>query len=400
MTHPREIFFEAAHALLQHRVRAALSVAGLVFGVASVTASFAIADGARAAAIDEFGALGVTNILIRDHSDNGDPSVLRRDDVMPIAAIAPGVVHTAAIRIGDVVAGTGQTRVNDALLAGVTADWPMITGAAIAGGRWPTAFESAAASRVAVIGAGLARQLFGTDSPIGRRVVAGASWYEVIGVAAPRGTARSAMTLFDLDRAVLVPFGAMDWRQGRGDTVDAARELIVQVGTAGDVDGAAAIATAVLARRHSDASRYRVIVPRELLRARIAASRTANVLLFAVGGMALVISGVGIMNIMLANVIERTPEIGVRRAFGARRPDILAQFAIESVLLCIAGGLIGVPLGVGMATVAAWAGGWPIAISAVSIVLALGLAAVVGVGFGLYPAHRAAAIQPVDALRA
>lgn len=400
MTLTRDVFCQAGHALLQHRTRAALSVAGLVFGIASVTASLAIADGARIAAVEEFGALGVTNVLIRAESLDGEAPRLVRGDATPIAEIGTGVSRTAATRFADVVAGIGQQRVDDAVLAGVTADWPSITGATVADGRWPTAREGQGPSRVAVIGAGLARQMFGASSPIGQRVLAGASWYDVIGVVASRSTARSAMTLFDLDRAVIVPFGAMDSSQGRGDTVESARELIVEARTAGDVDNAAAMAAAVMARRHLDASSYRVIVPRELLRARIAAGRTANVLLVTIGGIALLISGVGIMNIMLANVIERTPEIGVRRAFGARRPDILAQFAIESALLCAAGGVAGVPLGALMAAGAAWAGGWPISISPVSVLIALGLATAVGVGFGLYPAQRAAAIQPVDALRA
>lgn len=396
----REMVAQAAQALLQHRVRAALSGAGLVFGVASVMASFAIADGARIAAIEEFGALGVNNVLIRDRSTGGEAPVLRRADAAPITAIAPGVVRTAATRLSDVTAGIDDRRVGDAVLAGVTEDWPTITGAGLSQGRWPTAAESAGARRVAVIGADLGRQLFGAASPIGGRIVAGASWYEVIGVVAPRAAARSSIALFNIDRAVVVPFAAMDSTQGRGDTVESARELIIEVGDADDVDRAASIAASVMARSHPGADGYAVLVPKELLRARLAARRAANALLFAIGGIALLISGVGIMNIMLANVIERTPEIGVRRAFGARKPDILAQFAIESALLCAVGGTVGVPLGALMAAGAAWAGGWPISISPVSVLLALGLATAVGVGFGLYPARRAAAIQPVDALRA
>lgn len=400
MTSTREICAQAVHGLLQHRVRAALSVAGLIFGVAAVTASLAIADGARVSALRQFGALGVRNVLIRDHSPAGDAPAIEIADLAPIAAIAPGVVRASATRLAESTAGNDARRVSGTPIAGVTPDWPAITSTTLAGGRWPSAREFTTARRVAVIGPALARQLFGAASPIGQRILAGASWYDVIGVTASPKAARSSLTLLDVDRAVIVPFAAMDSSQGRGDTVNAARELAIEIESPDQLDRAAAVVSAVMARRHPDGDRYRVVVPKELLRAELAARRSANVVLFAIGAIALLISGVGIMNIMLANVIERTPEIGVRRAFGARRPDILAQFAIESTLLCAAGGAAGIPLGAAMAAIAAWAGGWPISISFVSVLIALGLATSVGVGFGLYPARRAAAIQPVDALRA
>jgi putative ABC transport system permease protein len=400
MTPAREIVSQAVHALLQHRVRAALSVAGLVFGVASVTASLAIADGARISAERQFGALGVRNVLIRDHSAAGHAPVLERADLDPVAAIGSRVVRTSATRVADVTAGGNGRRVAGTPLAGVTADWPAMTNTTLAAGRWPSAKELDQFRRVAVIGPGLARTLFGSLSPIGARLLAGESWYDVIGVAASSTVPRSSLSLFDLDRAVIVPFATMDSSQGHGDAVTAARELAIEIESTDQVDRAAAVIGAVMARRHPDGDRYRVVVPKELLGAEVAARRSANVVLLAIGAIALLISGVGIMNIMLANVIERTPEIGVRRAFGARRPDILAQFAVESALLCAAGGAAGIPIGAAFAGVAAWAGGWPISISFPSVLIALGLATSVGVGFGLYPARRAADIQPVDALRA
>jgi putative ABC transport system permease protein len=143
-----------------------------------------------------------------------------------------------------------------------------------------------------------------------------------------------------------------------------------------------------------------VVVPRELLRARLRAQRSFNAVVIGIGLLALLISGVGIMNIMLASVTERTPEIGVRRAFGARREEIVAQFACESALLCIIGGFAGLPLGVAFTGAVALFAGWPVTFTAGSALLAVMLAAATGLAFGIYPAWVAARVQPIDALRA
>jgi ABC-type antimicrobial peptide transport system permease subunit len=155
-----------------------------------------------------------------------------------------------------------------------------------------------------------------------------------------------------------------------------------------------------MARRHAGAAdRYELLIPRELLRARLRAQRTFDAVLLATGFIALVISGVGIMNVMLAAVAERESEIGARRAFGARRVEIIQQFALEAALLCLAGGIAGIPVGAALALAVSLMAAWPVAISAGSIGVAVVLATVVGLAFGIYPAYRAASVDPIVALR-
>lgn len=295
-----------------------------------------------------------------------------------------------------------DSRRTTAPLAGVTSAWRAVAEPDLGTGRWWSADDVRMHRRLAVIGGALAADLFAGADPIGARVSAGDTWYYIVGTLRPRasGASRGPIHSLDTDRALIVPLTAMDVSLGEGDAPDRVGEIGIRVKGADEVERAAQIVTAILERRHRDPSRYEVVVPRELLRARLRARRAFNVVLGGVGALALVISGVGIMNIMLASVSERTQEIGVRRAFGARRSAVIAQFAIEAVVLCAAGGVAGVPLGAVLSAVVAVAAGWPVSLSPWTVLLALGLATVVGLLFGIYPARVAANIEPVDALRA
>ena len=385
---------QAAHSLLQHRLRASLSALGLVCGVATVITAMAIADGAQRAALDEFGALGTTNVFVRQTDGAAAPTLAERD-LAVIRGAVPGVAFAAATRLARTEASTGQRHVATSL-AGVTSEWPHLSGVSVAEGHWWTDDVSHATRRVAVLGAAITRELFGGASPLGERVQCGGAWYLVVGTLAARGTS-GRTALFDTDHAVLVPFLAMDTSQGVGDSADRARELAFQMRAADAVDAAAPVIAAAIARQHGDTPGIELVVPRELLRARLRTQRTTQWLLMAVGGMALFISGIGIMNIMLASITERTHEIGVRRTVGARRPDIVAQFACEAALLCLTGGAAGVPIGALLSVAIAFGAGWPVAVSAGSVALALATAT--GLAFGIYPARVAARISPIDALR-
>jgi putative ABC transport system permease protein len=405
-----DLVHQAATALLAHRLRSTLSAIGIVFGIATVVTALAIGEGARSAALSEIGALGIDNVFLRAvgapqaPGSRQQPSapVLSLDDARVIEDTLENARAVAAMRVAqtEIVAGSKHT---DGLLAGVTVSWRDVIQLQMSAGRWLTADDERAQRRVAVLGGGLARTLFGSENPSGSRVKAGGTWYYVVGLLEDRsqGEASPAIAHLDLDQSLLVPLRTMDIGLGRGDAPTRVQEIAVRLDGPAEVELASRVIGAIADRRHrAEPPAYEVVVPRELLRARLRAQRTFNVVLFGIGALALLISGIGIMNIMLASVAERTQEIGMRRAFGARRGEVIAQFAIEAALLCMIGGTAGVLLGGALSGIVALAAGWPVSVSLRDVAVALALATSVGLAFGIYPAGVAASIDPIDALRA
>lgn len=389
-----EVLREAWRGLAAHRLRATLSSAGIVFGVATVVAALAIAEGARRRAHEEAAALGVDNAFLQSRAPApGYPPSPRfiPADLETLARELPSTRVAAARRARGQLECGGRTV--SASIAGVTPRWRDVAGLDLTAGRWLTDADLAARRRVMVLAPALAASLAGDSAILGSAVRWRGAWFIVVGILSPARRAEGPASAYVPLTAADMPLGADD--DGRG-----AQEIAIRVTAGGAIDGAAAAAARLLARRGHPADTFDAVVPRALLRAKLEAQRTFDWVLFGVGGLALVISGLGIMNIMLASVAERTAEIGVRRAAGARRRDVLAQFAAEAALLCLAGGLAGIPLGAALAALIAAGANWPVAIAPASVGLALLLAATVGMAFGTYPAHRAAMLDPVEALRA
>ncbi|HUF46746.1 MAG TPA: ABC transporter permease [Vicinamibacterales bacterium] len=406
---PFDVVQQAWQALLAFRLRAGLSVAGVVAGIATIVTASAIGDGARREAIADIAALGIDNVYVRagEAPTTGakrPAPILRVADVRAIRDRIVEVRSVAGVRFTGAQVEAGPLHAAASVL-GVEPAWAGIVGADVSRGRWLSERDEQSQRRVAVIGPRLATSLFPQADPIGRDVRVMGTWYRVVGVLdAPTGGRsgrnRHAIQRHDLAVAVIVPRSTMDVSLGERDGIDRVNEIAIATTAEGDVMRAATAVTALLAARIPEAGRYEVIVPRELLQARIRAQRTFNMVLLASGGLALFISGVGIMNVMLAGVAARTAEIGVRRAFGATRRDVTRQFALEALLLCLAGGLVGLPLGALLSTVVAWAAGWPVWFSPASVVLAIVLAGTVGLTCGIHPARLAARLDPAMALRA
>ncbi len=384
-----------------HKLRSSLSILGVVFGVAAVVAMSSVGEGARRETLAQIAALGIDTVTVRPRAaaaGEPKPSALPGRAADALRQVLPGVRAVAPVRVAELsVEAAGRSAA--AIAIGTTPAYREATRLTLSAGRFLADVDLADRKRVAVIGATVARALFPLDSPLGETVRLGGDFFQVVGVleerAAPRGRG-AAIHARDVNRFVLVPLPALD--RGSDPNPEGVDELVFRLRTAEAVMPAAGVAQSLISRV-TGGQPLEVVVPREILRQRERTQRIFNVVTGAVAAISLIVGGIGIMNIMLASVAERTREVGVRRALGARRKDIAAQFLVESSLLTMAGGVLGSALGlVGSGLIQVFAG-WPTAVHPLMLVAALVVALSVGIGFGFYPAWHAAGLEPMDALR-
>jgi putative ABC transport system permease protein len=379
-----------------HKLRSTLSILGVVFGVAAVVAMSSVGEGARREALAQIGALGIDSVTVRARA--GAAGALRLRDAEGLPAVVPGVMAVAPVRETPLGASAAGRR-SDVVAVGTTPAYGVAARLQLARGRFVADLDVRERKRVAVLGAAVARALFPLGDALGERIELGGDWYDVIGVlegrALPRGKGAPIRTR-DVNRAVFVPLPSLD--RGGDSRPDGVEEVVLRVAEAEGVASAAEVVKAHLERTTGERA-FDVIVPREILRQRERTQRIFNVVTGAVAAISLVVGGIGIMNIMLASVAERTREVGIRRAVGASRHDIAAHFLVESSLLTAAGGVLGSALGIGGSIAIQRLAGWPTALSPVMLLVALLTALLVGIGFGLYPAWHAAQLSPMEALR-
>ncbi len=408
-----------------HRLRSLLTVLGIVFGVCSVIAMLAIGEGASFEAQEQIKNLGSQNIILRSVkppeeqkvSEKGSQSYvlqygLTYKDVSRIRATIPGVTIVLPARnVSDYV--WNISRRIDCEVFGTVPWYPEMRNHHVAAGRFFTEAEMDAQASVCVLGAEIVPALFPLESPLGKHVRVGADYYQVIGIMEPRGQEPGAeqgpdTALKPSKNRMFIPLETAKLRYGelrirrRPGSMEAERvqlhEATVKVASLEEVETVADAVKEVLQRNHKKLD-YEIIVPLELLKRAERTKQIFNIVLGSIAAISLLVGGIGIMNIMLASVTERTREIGIRRALGARRKDIVAQFLVETVLLAGAGGIIGVLLGLVIPFVVTHAAGMKTIVTFWAPVLAFSISALVGVVFGLYPAFRAANMDPVEALR-
>ena len=407
-----------------HRLRSLLTVLGIVFGVASVIAMLAIGEGASYKAQEEIKNLGSQNVIVRSIkppeeqkvSDKGSQSRvleygLTYKDVQRIRSTLPGVkVVLPARNMRDEVRNIENKL--DCQVVGTVPWYPEMRNHLVASGRFFTDAEMDAQASVCVLGAETVPVLFPFSSPLGKHVRVGSEYYQVIGVMEPRGQEVKVDGSPDPDktatRRIYIPLETAKLRYGeilarrRPGSFEAERielhEITIKVASLEEVTSVADAVKQVLQRNHKKLD-YEIVIPLELLKKAEAFKRIFNIVLGSIAAISLLVGGIGIMNIMLASVTERTREIGIRRALGARRRDIVSQFLVETVLLSAAGGILGVALGLLIPLIVTHAAGLPTIIAFWSPMLAFSISAFVGVVFGLYPALRAANMDPVEALR-
>ncbi len=407
---PMENVSMAVSALRAHPLRSLLTMLGIIIGVAAVITMVAVGAGAQVRVAQQIRTLG-TNLLMvqpgaaRDGGARlarGTRHTLTEDDAEAIGQMVPGVLVAApSVRRGaQVVHGNRNW---NSVVNGTHAEYFIAREWSFDMGRSFTTVEGKSAAKVAILGASVAAALFQENDPVGQAIRIDNAPFQVIGVLAQKGASGDGR---DQDDIVFVPLSTAKLRLfGSAHQVNrnALNYILVKVVNAGAMDRVTAEIEGLLRDRHGLSGDvpddFTVSNPSAAMAAHHEATRTLSFLLAAIASVSLVVGGISIMNIMLVSVTERTREIGLRLAIGARRRDIRRQFMAEAVVLCLIGGLLGILLGVAGATLLAKLAGWAVFIGPEAVAAAVLFAAAVGVFFGYYPALKASRLDPIEALR-
>ncbi len=406
-----DAFVAALESLAEHKLRTTLTMLGMMFGVGAVIAMLSIGAGAEKQALALIDRLGTRNVVIRGKTFKPEELEeirkkslgLSQRDVEALGEAVPGVAFAAPrseVEPYKILAAGGKT---EAQVFGVSYRHRDVTPFALAEGRFFDIGDETHHGQVAVIGAGVRRDLFGADVALGKDLKVNDVWFEVVGVLAPEPTAATSVqgvAVVSTEHEIYVPFTTALQKLDRDPLKSPLSEIVVHLEENAPAGETGAVIGTLLDRLHGGAHDYEIVVPEALLRQSRQTQQLFNLVMGLIAGISLLVGGIGIMNIMLASVLEQTREIGVRRAVGARRADIRFQFLVTAFSLAMLGGMFGVALGLGISRGVAAYANWPTVVTSWSIALSLGVSIAVGVGSGLYPAMRAARLDPIEALHA
>jgi putative ABC transport system permease protein len=396
--------------LKSHMLRSLLSMLGIIFGVGAVIAMLSIGEGAKQQALETIQLMGMENIIIEEVPLESDGEEQRRSnksagltwsDARTVRELNPLIETSVPVREMNLFVRHGSERVRVPVI-GTTPEYMPVMNYVPRIGSFFTFEDVDTERRVCVLGNGITRRLFYFNDPLGKTVKIGDQWFTVIGVMEERGVAASRdvdLPSQDTNEFVYIPITTALMRFSRQTADNEINSFIARVTDIGRIQEAANILKHTLERRHNNVPDFRIVVPEALLRQSRQTQRIFNIVMGAIAGISLVVGGIGIMNIMLAAVMERTREIGIRRATGATRLDILSQFLFEAIILSFSGGMIGIVLGFTLTRMIAAYADWRTIVSWEAIILSFTVSAAVGVIFGVYPARRAARMDPIWALR-
>lgn len=442
--------YVAIDAVIANRLRSLLTALGIIFGVAAVIAMLAIGNGAQQEILDQIKLVGVNNIVIKpiieQKEDKIEEKVGKQDkkkfspgltirDVKSIQSAMPGLTMISPeIILNTYVIRKGLRR--SAKLVGIEPSYFDIFNFELSEGQTFNAAQRKAGSPVCIIGHAIRIKFFPTENPIGKSIKIGPNWLIIIGVLAERTISTSSISKlgirdFNMDvyaplQTILIRYKNRDFitaeairlatRQSRGmyfnngstDNGESEEQkknyhqldrLVIQVDETDKLQATAEVLSRLLQRKHYDLVDYEIEIPELLLKQQQRTNDIFNYVLGAIAGISLLVGGIGIMNIMLASVLERIKEIGLRLSIGAKKSDVVQQFLFEAVMISVSGGIIGVIVGITMAYVVSSFANIPTIISFSSILLSFGVAATVGLIFGIAPARKAASQDPIASLR-
>ncbi len=404
--------------LLIHKMRSFLTMLGIVFGVGSVIAMLAVGEGASKEALEQIHKLGSTNIIINsvkpaeeEASNNTQIRMsvygLTYEDEQRVAETYSSVIRTVPVKLLRKDGRLGE-RTLELRLVGTTPDWFELVERPFVAGRRLMQQDMETQKNVVVLTEYGARRLLANSSTIGQSLRIGGNYFEIVGIVQNAEYQGGGLQTPDQEVDAYIPlsvaknrFGDIISRSSAGTRIRELVELhqlIVEVDSTENVESTVAGIEAMLVRFHKK-NDYRIHVPLALLQQARATKRTFNIVLSSIAGISLLVGGIGIMNIMLASVTERTREIGIRRAIGAKQKQIMVQFLIETTVLSVIGGLIGMAIGIFIPWIITLIAEMPTVVTAYSMALSLGISMSIGIIFGLYPALRAARLDPIVALR-
>jgi len=392
-------------AINRNKMRAALTMLGIIIGVACVIATIGIGEGARVSMESQLTSLGTNFLMVFPGTTTssgarggwGSNSKLNEDDVEAIRSQCSNCSYVSAQQrtVAQIIYGNQNWSTT---IYGVETDWPLIRAWNVQRGEFFTDADNRAAAKVCVLGQTIVEQLFLGEDPIGKIIRIKNIPFKVIGILDEKG---SSMMGQDQDDTIIAPYQTVK-KKLMGETTSVGTVLI-SASSNEAVDSAQNEVTAILRQRHRIQTAmdddFGIRSQTEMLEQANAQSATLRVLLWSIAGVSLLVGGIGIMNIMLVSVTERTREIGIRMAIGAKGKDIRAQFLIEALVLALAGGVAGIFLGLLIQRAVARFGGWPVSLQSSAVVLSFIFSALVGIFFGFYPAQKASRLDPIEALR-
>ncbi len=404
--------------LLLHKLRSSLTMLGIVFGVGSVVAMLAIGEGASQEALEHIRKLGSRNIIIRalkpadENQQELKHSVmsvygLHYADEQRISESSPHIKRTIPAKIFNKTVRSGGNAL-EARVVGTIPDWFEFLHNKLIAGRTITQKDMEQQHPICILSEDIARPLLAQQHSIGAHIKIGNDYFEVVGIVASSASSTGGVESPSQPRDIYIPltvckkyFGDRIQKRVTGSRELSKVELhqiIAEVSDDSLVESTAVALNALLSYHHPKHD-YEVSVPLSLLQQAEATKRTFTIVLGSIAGISLIVGGIGIMNIMLASVTERTREIGIRRAIGARKKDIIRQFLIETIVLSMTGGILGIGFGVLVPLLVEQWTDMPTVIPVYAIWLSLGISVLVGVIFGMYPARKAASLNPIEALR-
>ncbi len=394
-----------------HTLRTLLTMLGMIFGVGAVIAMLSIGAGAEKESLALIDRMGLRNIIITDREFKDENLKKVREeslglslrDAEAILAVLPEMeAYSARKRVKTFQIFSFLGKCDEASVLGVSPSHFRLERYDLAEGSYFSEVDQRDFEQFCILGSRARQKLFGYHSPIGGQVKIDTLWFTVIGVLEDANLSRSefeGVKIQDVGDNIYIPLSTALKKFERKRMESELDELVIRLKYASTLKPGAVLISQVLAATHGKAEDFSIVVPRALLEQNQQTQRIFNIVMGCIAGISLLVGGIGIMNIMLANMLERTREIGVRRAVGARRRDVGMQFLLEAVIISLLGGCMGILFGYGVSRVVAIYAGWSTMVTGASVALAFGVSAAVGLAFGILPAMRASRLDPVEALR-